>query len=178
MNRFFKEVKKWQTRQVFFAVVIFIVGLSSGLLMSNLIPSSSVSRIESDKNVIKGVVATVSSFNVFDLIKQGFQNDKGGIKWTVISEDDTSGVELVSINDKMPLHVHKGENHYTFVISGQGEYNQSGKIITLEPGRFILTPMMVPHSVKNLGAEPLLLLVFSSPNPFNEENIEWVNDKK
>jgi quercetin dioxygenase-like cupin family protein len=154
---------------IFYSVVIFMGGISVEKWTKRTNNSAA-----SPSNQINGVVKNNLSFNIFDLIKNGYQNDEAGIKWTVLAEETTSAVELVSIKDKMPLHIHKGENHYTYVISGKGEYAQSGKTISLEPGRFIFTPSMTQHSVKNLGPEPLLLLVFSSPKPFNEEAIEWI----
>jgi mannose-6-phosphate isomerase-like protein (cupin superfamily) len=125
---------------------------------------------------IKGAIVSSLYINIYDFIKQGFENDKAGIKWTVLAEDKTSAVELVSIKDQMPTHIHKTEDHYTYVVSGNGDYIQSGQPISLEPGKFILTPMNTPHKIVNKGSEPLLFLVFSSPLPFREGDIEWVKN--
>lgn len=154
-------------------ITIFLVGLLLGYGTSLILPLNSK---QLDKHSVKGAITENLAINIFDFIKLGFENDKAGIKWTVLAEDRSSAVELVSIKDRMPTHIHKGEDHYTYVISGNGEYIQSGKSISLEPGRFILTPMNTPHEVISKGQEPLLLLVFSSPKPFNENDIEWMKN--
>jgi mannose-6-phosphate isomerase-like protein (cupin superfamily) len=177
-NMFLSKLRKIKLFTKYFSIInigLLVIGIIIGYLLH--VPKDNPTKQQPVKNQsITGVIAEETQINVFDLIKNGFQNDKGGINWTVLAEDQTSGIELVSIKDQMPNHIHKTEDHYTYVISGNGDYIQSGKTISLEPGKFILTPMMTPHKIVNKGKEPLLFLVFSTPLPFRETDIDWIKN--
>lgn len=171
----FEKIRSFVKNISFFNISLLGIGIIIGY---GLHMSTNISQKQETTNnkSIRGVIAEKTQINVFDFIKNDFQNDKAGIKWTVLAEDQTSGIELVSIKDQMPNHVHKTEDHYTYVISGNGEYIQSGQTISLEPGKFIITPMMTPHRIVNKGKEPLLFLVFSTPLPFRETDINWIKN--
>jgi quercetin dioxygenase-like cupin family protein len=175
-NTFWERLMSYRKYLSVSNLVLLSVGILIGFSM-NLSYTSNDNVKPVRNQEVTGVIADKIELNIFDLIKNGFQNDKVGIKWTVLAEDSTSGVELVSIKSKMSNHIHKTEDHYTYVISGNGEYIQSGKTINLEPGKFIFTPKSTAHEVINKGQEPLLFLVFSSPKPFREDDIEWIKNK-
>ena len=174
MNLLIRKVTSSPLLQFSFMIsfaVIFIVGFSSGYILKgdqDLAPSPG--QID---RTIKGLVSENTNFNLNELAKKQFQNDKAGIKWSVLAEDQVSGIQLVAIQDQIGMHIHKTEDHYTYIVSGSGEYDQDGKKIILEPGVFILTKSKIPHRVKNKGQDPLILLVFSTPRPFEEDDIEW-----
>ena len=61
-------------------------------------------------------------------------------------------------------HQHAGEEEIIYVISGRGESLVGDTVYPLEPGVAIFTEPGVPHGVKTLGDEPLVLVsVFSPP---------------
>lgn len=180
MVQIFKKLNNSKTLQfLFFTSLsgIFFIGFAIGYLFKK--PEVVKTTQNQQEQVLrKGLISYTNSLNVNELVTKGMENEEAGIGWTILSEDSVSGIQIVSIRDQMGTHIHKGEDHYTFVISGKGEYTQNGEIIKLEPGVFIITKALVPHRVKNLGNNPLLLLVFSTPKPFNEKDIEWVNVNK
>ncbi len=52
-------------------------------------------------------------------------------------------------------HVHNGESETYFILSGEGEYNDNGEIVTVKKGDVTYTPSGCGHCLKNAGNEPL-----------------------
>ncbi len=154
---------------------VYLIFLLTGILLGYFIHLGSSFLFKKAEDRATGILSEKIEVNVFDL-SNSFQHETESIKWKELAVNGSAGVVLVSIKDRMPTHIHKSEDHYTYVISGNGEYVQDGKIIVLEPGKFILTPRNTAHEIINKGIEPLLFLVFSSPIPFQEKNIEWVKN--
>ena len=48
-------------------------------------------------------------------------------------------------------HVHTGEAESYYILSGCGEYNDDGKICTVEAGDLTFTPDGHGHGIKNTG---------------------------
>ncbi|MBI5579751.1 MAG: cupin domain-containing protein [Deltaproteobacteria bacterium] len=61
-------------------------------------------------------------------------------------------------------HQHEREEEIIYVVSGRGETKVGDEIYPLEPGVAVFTEPGVPHGVKTIGSEPLVLIsVFSPP---------------
>ncbi len=61
-------------------------------------------------------------------------------------------------------HQHEIEEEIVYVVSGRGETKIGDEVFPLEPGMAVFTEPGVPHGVKTLGDEPLVLIsVFSPP---------------
>ncbi len=61
-------------------------------------------------------------------------------------------------------HSHAVEEEIVYVVSGRGETRIGDDVYPLEPGMAVFTEPGVPHGVKTLGDEPLVLIsVFSPP---------------
>lgn len=52
-------------------------------------------------------------------------------------------------------HTHSGDNEIFYFLSGTGEYNDNGKLITVTAGDTAICNDGDLHSLKNTGAEPL-----------------------
>ena len=55
-------------------------------------------------------------------------------------------------------HVHKGDGEFYHILSGVGEYNENGNVTTVYPGDTTFTDDGEGHSMKNIGAEPLVFV--------------------
>ncbi len=52
-------------------------------------------------------------------------------------------------------HAHSGDNEIFYFLSGEGEYNDNGTIVTVKPGDTVVCNDGETHSLKNTGKEPL-----------------------
>ena len=52
-------------------------------------------------------------------------------------------------------HAHSGDNEIFYFLSGEGEYNDNGTVVTVRPGDTVICNDGETHSLKNTGKEPL-----------------------
>ena len=52
-------------------------------------------------------------------------------------------------------HAHSGDNEIFYILSGEGEYNDNGTVVTVRPGDTVVCNDGETHSLKNTGKEPL-----------------------
>lgn len=55
-------------------------------------------------------------------------------------------------------HIHTGDGEFYHILSGTGEYNDNGNIITVYPGDTTFTDEGEGHSLKNNGTEPIVFV--------------------
>ena len=55
-------------------------------------------------------------------------------------------------------HIHTGDTEIYYMYDGKAEYNDNGKIITIETGDVTFTPSGTGHGIKNIGDKPLELI--------------------
>jgi len=63
-------------------------------------------------------------------------------------------------------HVHEGEMESFFIVSGQAEVSDNGELVLVSGGDTVLTRSGEGHSVKSVGADPLVMIaqiLFASP---------------
>ncbi len=58
-------------------------------------------------------------------------------------------------NASVGYHVHNGESECYYILSGEGEYDDNGKICKVSAGDVTFTPSGEGHGIKNIGSEPL-----------------------
>lgn len=56
------------------------------------------------------------------------------------------------------FHPHNGDSEIYYVVSGKGEYNDNGEIVTIEAGDVTFCPAGTGHGVMAVGDEPLELI--------------------
>ena len=52
-------------------------------------------------------------------------------------------------------HIHKGDGETYYILSGEGEYNDNGNVITVYPGDVTFVDDGEGHSMKNVSDKPL-----------------------
>jgi quercetin 2,3-dioxygenase len=62
-----------------------------------------------------------------------------------------------------PTHLHEKEVEFAYVVSGHFKFRLDDRVVTVPPGTFIFAPRMTPHTFKNIGTEPGVLLFGVTP---------------
>lgn len=62
-------------------------------------------------------------------------------------------------------HTHSGSDKIYVVMAGQAELAVGSEQASISAGNAVLIPPGVEHSIRNLGPERLVVLVFMAPKP-------------
>src|SRR4051794_26646617 len=62
-----------------------------------------------------------------------------------------------------PTHLHGMEAEFAYVVSGQFNFKLGERVVSVPPGSFIFIPRKTPHTFKNVGTEPGVLLFGVTP---------------
>ena len=157
---------KKKTMRVIF-ILIFILGIIVGLL----VPLDY-------KTIKKKVTQSNLQPQVFDVAKKLGQLDINAeyFKYSVLAATETGGVELVRVDDKIPLHMHPKETHFVYIYKGRAKGTVGDVTAEVGPGQLVVIPAGVPHSFERIGDTPVEIILFSSP-PFMEKDIVWLDKK-
>ncbi|MDX1665241.1 MAG: cupin domain-containing protein [Candidatus Promineifilaceae bacterium] len=74
-----------------------------------------------------------------------------------------------------PVHTHRDEDEYSYVLEGEIGAEIGGEVVRLPPGTLISKPRGVPHTFWNAGDTPARLLEIISPAGF-ERYFEELSD--
>jgi quercetin dioxygenase-like cupin family protein len=67
-----------------------------------------------------------------------------------------------------PVHTHKNEDEYTYVLEGRVGLQLGDELIEAGPGDLVFKPRGVPHAFWNAGDEPARMLEIISPAGFED----------
>lgn len=56
------------------------------------------------------------------------------------------------------FHMHHNESEIYYILSGEGEFNDNGILVTVEAGDVTFTPSGTGHGIRNISGEPLELI--------------------
>ena len=154
-------MKKKTMRAIF--IVLFILGIVVGYLL----PGD-----------INQITKKPLSVNVFDVPKKLGQLDLSTdyFKYSVLAETETGSIELVKVDDKIPMHMHPKENHFVYIYKGRARGTVGSTTAEVGPGQLVAIPAGVPHSFERIGDSPVELILFSTP-PFMPKDIVWLEKK-
>lgn len=71
-----------------------------------------------------------------------------------------------------PMHTHRHEDEYSFVLEGEITAQIGAEIVTAPAGALVLKPRGVPHTVWNGGVQPARILEIISPAGFENYFVE------
>ena len=153
---------KKKTMQTIF-LVLFILGVVVGYLL----PGD-----------FKDLARKPLQANVFDVPKKMAQLDKETdyFKYAVLAETETGSIELIRLDERIPLHMHPKENHFVFVYKGRAKGAVGSVNAEVGPGQLVAIPAGVPHSFERIGDAPVEIILFSTP-PFMPDDIVWLEKK-
>ncbi|MBI2655667.1 cupin domain-containing protein [Candidatus Woesearchaeota archaeon] len=105
--------------------------------------------------------------DIFDVPKKMAQLDleTDYFKYSVLAGTETGSVELIRLDEKIPLHMHPKENHFVFVYKGRAKGTVGDVNAEVGPGQLVAIPAGVPHSFERVGDAPVEIILFSTP-PF------------
>lgn len=105
--------------------------------------------------------------NVFDVPKKMAQLDleTDYFKYAVLAGTETGSIELIRLDEKIPMHMHPKENHFVFVYKGRAKGTVGSVNAEVGPGQLVAIPAGVPHSFERVGDAPVEIILFSTP-PF------------
>ena len=142
---------KKKTMQALF-VLLFIAGIVIGYLLPGDLRTLTMKPLQA---------------NVFDVPKKlgqlELQTDY--FKYSVLAETDTGSIELIRLDDKIPLHMHPKENHFVYVYKGRAKGTVGSVNAEVGAGQLVAIPAGVPHSFERIGDSPVEIILFSTP-PF------------
>lgn len=75
------------------------------------------------------------------------------------------GLDCLEPGQIQPDHSHSGRDKLYFVVEGTGEFTIGAETARLGPGGLAWAPADTPHSVVNVGAERLTMLIAMAPEP-------------
>ena len=150
---------KKKTMQTIF-VVLFVLGIIVGYLL----PGD-----------FKDLARKPLQANVFDVPKKMAQLDleTDYFKYAILAETETGSIELIRLDEKIPLHKHPKENHFVFVYKGRAKGTVGSVNAEVGPGQLVAIPAGVPHSFERIGDSPVEIILFSTP-PFMPKDIVWL----
>ena len=159
-----RKMKKKTMRAWF--VVLFALGLVAGFLIPWDV-----------RDVNKKLNEKKIKADIFDISKRMGQLDVNAdyFKYSVLDETDTGSVELVRVDDKIPMHIHPKENHFVYIYKGKAKGTVGDVAAEVSAGQLIAIPAGVPHSLERIGDAPVEIILFSTP-PFMLKDIVWLEE--
>ena len=135
---------------------IFVVLFILGIVVGYILPGD-----------LKSITKKPLNANVFDIPKKIGQLDLSTdyFKYSVLAETETGSIELIRLDDKIPLHMHPKENHFVYVYKGRAKGTVGDLTAEVGPGQLVAIPAGVPHSFERIGDSPVEIMLFSTP-PF------------
>jgi quercetin dioxygenase-like cupin family protein len=94
-----------------------------------------------------------------------FQSDRFYKGTLFASEHMLVGIDCLAPHQEQPPHQHRGHDKMYFVQSGIGYFTVGAESVTAHPGDVIWAPADTVHAVKNVGEEPLIMLITMAPFP-------------
>ena len=153
---------KKKTMQMLFAL-LFVIGLVVGYIL----PGD-----------IKSLMKKPLQPSIFDVPKKLGQLDleTDYFKYSVLAEVPTGSIELLRIDDRIPMHMHPKENHFVYVFKGKAKGTVGTVTAEVSAGQLVAIPAGVPHSFERIGDTPVEIILFSTP-PFMPEDTVFLENK-
>ena len=148
-------------------VVLFIIGLIAGWLIP--VDFRTFAKKFTEKPLTPAAFEIPKRLGQLDI-------DANYFKYTVLAETDTGGVELIRVDDKIPMHMHPKENHFVYIYKGKAKGTVGDVTAEVGPGQMIAIPAGMPHSLERIGDTPVEIILFSTP-PFVQKDIVWLENK-
>lgn len=100
------------------------------------------------------------------------QHGATGVETELLATSEQTGGKLglfrqtVAPGSGPPTHVHGMEVEFAYVVSGQFSFKLGDRVASVPAGSFIFVPRKTPHTFKNVGTEPGVLLFGVTPGGF------------
>jgi mannose-6-phosphate isomerase-like protein (cupin superfamily) len=91
----------------------------------------------------------------------------------VLSETEKGSIELIRLDDKIPMHIHSKENHFVYIYKGRAKATIKDVTENIGPGNLLAIPAGMKHSIERIGDAPVEIILFSTP-PFVPEDVVFL----
>jgi mannose-6-phosphate isomerase-like protein (cupin superfamily) len=85
----------------------------------------------------------------------------------VTGDDNADALSMAEIRTPpgggTPLHVHRREDEYFFILEGDVEFDVNGLAVRATPGAYVFAPRNVPHRYVNVGEVPSRMIGMAQP---------------
>src|SRR3989338_215597 len=154
-------MKKKTMRAIF--ILLFIIGIVVGYLLPGDVKTLTRKQLKA---------------NVFDIPKRlgQLELESPYFKYTVVAETETGSVELIRLEDKIPMHIHPKENHFVYVYKGRAKGTVGDVNAEVGRGQLVAIPAVVPHTFERIGDTPVEIILFSTP-PFMPGDTVFLENK-
>ncbi|MDH4063843.1 MAG: cupin domain-containing protein [Acidobacteriota bacterium] len=75
------------------------------------------------------------------------------------------GLNAFEPGQEHALHAHEGQDKAYMVVEGSGFFLLEGEALPMAAGDLLVAPAGVPHGVRNVGPERLLVVAVLAPAP-------------
>ena len=153
---------KKKMMQTIFAL-LFIAGIVVGYLLPGDVKSLAEVPLQAD---------------IFDVPKRLGQLDleTDYFKYTVLAQTETGSIELLRLDDKIPLHMHPKENHFVYIYKGRAKGTVGNLATEVGPGQLVAVPAGTLHEFERIGDTPVEIMLFSTP-PFTPGDTVFLEEK-
>ncbi|MBI2658393.1 cupin domain-containing protein [Candidatus Woesearchaeota archaeon] len=143
---------------------LFILLFTIGLVVGYILPGD-----------IKSLAKKPLQAGFYDVAKRMGQLDLESpyFKYSVLSEAQTGSIELIRLDDKIPMHMHPKENHFVYIYKGRAKATIRDVTQEVGPGNLLAIPAGTQHSIERVGDAPLEIILFSTP-PFMPNDTVWL----
>ncbi len=155
------NMKKKAMKTIF--ILLFIVGVIVGYILPGDF------RALAKKPLQVGIFDVPRKLGQLDLETPYF-------KYTVLAQTETGGIELIRLDDKIPMHMHPKENHFVYIYKGRAKGKVGDVAAEVSPGQLVAIPAGVPHSFERIGDSPVEIILFSTP-PFVAGDTIYLDNK-
>ena len=116
--------------------------------------------------------------DIFDVPKRLGQLDleTDYFKYTVLAQTETGSIELLRLDDKIPLHMHPKENHFVYIYKGRAKGTVGNLATEVGPGQLVAVPAGTLHEFERIGDAPVEIMLFSTP-PFTPGDTVFLEEK-
>lgn len=148
-------------------IVVFILGLVFGILVP--LDYKTIKKKMSGEGLKADVFDVSKRFGQLDI-------DANYFKYSVLAQAETGSIELVRVEDRIPMHVHPKETHFVYIYKGRAKGTVGSVTAEVGHGQMVVIPAGVPHSFERIGDTPVEIILFSTP-PFMAKDIVWIDKK-
>ena len=94
-----------------------------------------------------------------------YNPEKMGKSTLFASERILVGLNAFEPGQEHKLHAHEGMDKVYQVLEGEGLFTLEGRELPMSTGVMLIAPEGVPHGIRNIGNQRLLVLAILAPAP-------------
>ena len=94
-----------------------------------------------------------------------FREDKMGKATLFESSRILVGLNAFEVGQEHALHAHSGMDKVYQVLAGEGLFLLEDREVPMSAGVMLVAPEGVPHGIRNIGTDRLVVLAILAPGP-------------